>query len=150
MKERIRAASNGAGVPIMSTLGMHLLHFGEGTAVVSIDVGRKFHNPMGTLHGGIMTDLADACMGIATITTLGDEESFSTLELKMNSLRPVFEGRITAEATVLHRGKTIAMVESVVKNEEGKEVARGTATQIILAAERRESRRRKKTGASSP
>jgi uncharacterized protein (TIGR00369 family) len=135
LKERVRAASRGDGeVPIMSTLGMRLIHFGEGTAVVSIDVGRKFHNPMGTLHGGIMTDLADACMGIATITTLGDEESFSTLELKMNFLRPVFEGRITAEARVLHRGKTIAMAESVVKNEEGKEVARGIATQMILPA----------------
>jgi len=137
LKERIRAASRDTGeVPIMSTLGMHLLRFGEGTAVMTIDVGRKFHNPMGTLHGGIMTDLADACMGVATITTLGDEESFSTLELKMNFLRPVFQGRITAEARVLHRGKTIAMTESVVKNEEGKEVARGTATQIILPAQR--------------
>ena len=118
----------------MSTLGIHLLHFGEGKATMSIDVGRKFHNPMGTLHGGIMTDLADACMGIATITTLGDDESFSTLELKMNFLRPVFEGKITAEARVLHRGKTIAMVEAVVRNEEGKDVARGSATEIILPA----------------
>jgi len=140
LKERLRDASQGNGeVPIMSTLGMHLLHFGEGTAVVSIDVGQRFHNPMGTLHGGIMTDLADACMGIATITTLGDDESFSTLELKMNFLRPVFEGKITAEARVLHRGKTIALAESVVKNAEGKEVARGSATQMILPAAREES-----------
>ncbi len=83
-----------------------------------------------------MTDLADACMGIATITTLADNESFSTLELKMNFLRPVFKGKITAEARVLHRGKTIAMAECVVKNGEGKEVARGTATQMILRAEK--------------
>jgi uncharacterized protein (TIGR00369 family) len=120
----------------MSTLGMRFLRFGEGAAVMSLDVGKRFHNPMGTLHGGIITDLADACMGTATITTLADDESFSTLELKMNFLRPVFEGKITAEAKVLHRGKTIAMVESVVKNEKGKQVARGTATQIILPANR--------------
>jgi uncharacterized protein (TIGR00369 family) len=135
LKERMRAASKGIGeVPIMSTLGMRLIRLGKGSAVMSIDVGKKFHNPMGTLHGGIMTDLADACMGVATITTLRDAESFSTLELKMNFLRPVFKGRITAEARVLHRGKTIAMAQSVIKNEEGKEVARGTATQIILPA----------------
>jgi len=111
-------------------------HFGEGKATLSLSVGKKFHNPMGTLHGGIMTDLADACMGIATITTLSDDETFSTLELKMNFLRPVFEGKITADGRILHRGKTIAMAECVVTNAEGKDVARGTATQIILPAEK--------------
>ena len=138
LKDRLRAASDGTGEvpPIMSTLGMHLDHFSEGKATLSLHVGKKFHNPMGTLHGGIMTDLADACMGIATITTLADDESFSTLELKMNFLRPVFEDKITGEARVLHRGKTIAMAECVVRNSKGKEVARGTATQIILQGEK--------------
>lgn len=98
LKERLRSASLSTEVPIMSTLGMHLDRHGEGTATISLKVGKRFHNPMGTLHGGIMTDLADVCMGIATITTLADDESFSTLELKMNFLRPVFEGKITAEA----------------------------------------------------
>ncbi len=132
------AASEGSGEvpPIMSTLGMHLDRFGDGKATLSLNTGRRFHNPMGTLHGGIMTDLADACMGIATFTTLADDETFSTLELKMNFLRPVFEGKIIAEARVLHRGKTIAMAECVIKNTEGKDVARGTATQIILPAEK--------------
>ena len=133
LKERLKAAPGSEGeVPIMSTLGMHLVHHGEGQATLTLEVGKKFHNPMGTLHGGIMTDLADAAMGIATITTLADDESFSTLELKMNFLRPVFEGKITAEGKILHRGSTIAMAECVVKNEAGKDVARGTATQIIL------------------
>ena len=120
----------------MSTLGMHLDLFGEGKATLSLNVGKKFHNPMGTLHGGIMTDLADACMGIATITTLSDHETFSTLELKMNFLRPVFKGKIIADGRILHRGKTIALAECVVRNGEGKDVARGTATQIILPAEK--------------
>ena len=50
----------------------------------------------------------------------------------MNFLRPVFEGELTAEAKVLHRGRTVALVESVLKNSEGKEVARGSATQLVL------------------
>jgi uncharacterized protein (TIGR00369 family) len=135
LKDKLKASQEGKEeVQIMKTLGMRLEKYGGGAARVSLEVGKKFHNPMGTLHGGIMTDLADACMGIATITTLGDDESFSTLELKMNFLRPVFEGKIVADAKVLHRGKTIAMAEVVVRNEEGKDVARGTATQIILPA----------------
>ena len=103
---------------------------------MTLKVDKKFHNPMGTLHGGILTDLADACMGMATISTLGEGESFTTLELKMNFIRPVIEGELTAEAKVVHRGRTIALAECIVKNEEGKEVARGTATQMVLSPQR--------------
>ena len=116
----------------MKTLGMKLVRFGEGEATLKMTVDRKFHNPMGTLHGGIMTDLADACMGIATISTLSEDETFTTLELKMNFIRPVYEDEITAEAKVIHRGRKVVLAESVVKNREGKEVARGTATQMVL------------------
>ena len=138
LKERLRAAAEGRGdvPPIMSTLGMRLVKYSRGRATVSLDVDRRFYNPMGTVHGGIMTDLADASMGIATTTTMAEDESFSTLELKMNFLRPVFEGKLTSSARVLHRGRTIAMADCVVRNEEGKAVARGTATQMILRPEK--------------
>jgi len=95
-------------------------------------VDKKFSNPMGTVHGGIITDLADASMGYAAMTTLENGETFTTLELKMNFLRPVFEGKLTSKAKVLHRGRTIALVESVVRNSEKKVVARGLATQMVL------------------
>jgi uncharacterized protein (TIGR00369 family) len=120
--------------PIMVTLGMKVDRLGEGEAKLSMDVAKRFYNPMGTLHGGIMTDLADACMGLATISTLNAGERFTTLELKMNFLRPVYQGKIVCEAKVLHRGRTIALAEAVVRNSEGKEVARGVATQMILRA----------------
>lgn len=119
----------------MKTLGMEMVQAGEGKASMKIAAGEKFHNPMGTVHGGVMTDLADATMGIALMSTLGAGESFTTLELKMNFLRPVVDDELTAEAKVLHRGRTIALVESVVRNRGGKEVARGVATQMILRAQ---------------
>jgi len=120
----------------MKTLGMELVEAGDGKASIRIRVGERFHNPMGTVHGGVMTDLADATMGIAVMTTLAEGESFTTLELKMNFLRPVVEDEITSVAKVVHRGKTIALVESVLRNKAGKEVARGLATQMILHASR--------------
>ena len=134
MNEKTRAypSDESRVPPIMRTIGMHLMHFDEGEAAVTIKVDRRFHNPMGTLHGGVITDLADACMGIATMTTLADVESFTTPELKMNFLRPVIEGELTAEAKVVHRGSTVAMVEVVVRNDEGRDIARGTATQMVL------------------
>jgi uncharacterized protein (TIGR00369 family) len=134
LRNKLKASlENQEGLPpIMKTLGMKLLEANEGKAVLSMKVDSRFHNPMGTLHGGIMTDLADASMGVALMSTLGDDESFTTLELKMNFLRPVYEGEITAEAKVVHRGRTIALVESIIKNDQGKEVARGIATQMVL------------------
>ncbi|MDA4129099.1 MAG: PaaI family thioesterase [Thaumarchaeota archaeon] len=120
--------------PIFITLGMKLVKVGKGRATITMDVGKKFHNPMGTVHGGVITDLADAAMGVAVISTLEEKEAFTTLELKMNFLRPVYAGKLTAEGKVVHRGKTIVLVESVVINENRKAVARGVATQMILKA----------------
>ena len=53
-------------------------------------------NPMGTIHGGILCDLADAAMGIAFFSTLEPGESFTTLELKINFLRPFWTGKLVA------------------------------------------------------
>ena len=118
----------------MRTIGMRLVSLGEGRATLSMKADKRFHNPMGTLHGGVMTDLADACMGLATMTALADGESFTTIELKMNFLRPFYEGELTAEANVAHRGRTIVMTEVAVKSQDGKEIARGAATQMVLHA----------------
>lgn len=121
--------------PIAKTLGIILQDVGAGTAVATMKVDSRFYNPMGTVHGGIMTDLADLSMGVAIASLLKDWESFTTLELKINFLRPAFETELRAEAKVVHKGRTAAVVESVLKNTEGKEVARATATQIILATQ---------------
>ena len=133
-RDRLQAIQEGKEEkpPVLQTLGMNVVHFGEGKSVLAMKVGKKFHNPMGTLHGGIMTDLADAGMGVAIMSLLGDGESFTTLELKMNFLRPVYEGELTAESRVVHKGRTVALVESIWKNNEGKEVARASATQMVL------------------
>ena len=66
------------------------------------------------------------------MSTLADGESFTTLEVKMNFIRPVVEGEITAEAMVVHRGRTVVLTDVVVRNQSGKEVARGSATQKVL------------------
>lgn len=135
-REKMQVMQDGkAELPgIMRTLGIKMVESGDGSAILSMSVDRRFHNPMGTLHGGIMTDIADASMGVAIMTLLGEGESFTTIELKMNFIRPVIDGEIRAEAKVFHRGRTIALVETVVKNSEGKDVARGMATQMILGS----------------
>lgn len=88
---------------------------------------------MGTVHGGILCDLADAAMGMACASLLEAGESFTTLELKMNFLRPVWEATLEARATVVHRGKSLMYVEcDVVQVPEERLVARAGSTCTVL------------------
>ena len=61
---------------------------------MELEAGKKHTNPMGTLHGGVIFDVADAATGAAYYSTLGEDESFTTLELKINFMKPVWEGLI--------------------------------------------------------
>ena len=69
--------------PVGRLLGFVLESVEPGRAVFEMEADERHHNPMGTLHGGIYCDLADAAMGYAYAATLGEGETFTTLELKM-------------------------------------------------------------------
>jgi uncharacterized protein (TIGR00369 family) len=119
--------------PVAQLIGFRITDLDRGTCTVELDAGRKHHNPMGTVHGGIVTDIADAAMGIACASTLNKGESFTTLELKLNFMRPVFEELLKAVGTVVHRGRSVVVVECTVTNREGKLVAKGTSTCQVIA-----------------
>ena len=90
-------------------LGFVLKVIEPGRAVFEMEADERHHNPMGTLHGGVYCDLADAAMGYAYAATLGEGETFTTVELKINFLRAVRQGRLTAEARVVKAGSAWAM-----------------------------------------
>jgi uncharacterized protein (TIGR00369 family) len=75
---------------------------------------------MGTLYGGILCDIADAAMGMAFASTIASEESFTTVELKINFFRPVWRARLTAEGRVVQRSRTIGYVECGITDEENR------------------------------
>src|SRR5580700_1342556 len=110
--------------PIARLLGFVLKSIEPGHTVFEMEVDERHHNPLGTLHGGIYCDLADAAMGYAYAATLGEGESFTTVELKINFFRPVRKGKLTAEARVIRAGATLGYVECDVKDGDGKLVAR--------------------------
>jgi uncharacterized protein (TIGR00369 family) len=87
---------------------------------------------MGTLHGGILCDIADAAMGIAFASTLAPEESFTTVELKINFFRPVWQAQLKAEGTVVRRGQTIGYVECTITDEKNRLVAKAGSTCMVL------------------
>ena len=118
--------------PIAKLLGMVLTALEPGRAVFTMSVDERFHNPLGTLHGGVYTDLADAAMGWAYAVTLAEGEAFTTIELKINFLRAVRQATLTAEARVVKAGATIGYVECDVKDEQGRLVARAASTCLKL------------------
>src|SRR5437870_899455 len=111
-----------------------------GHAIFEMDADERHHNPMGTLHGGIYCDLADAAMGFAYAATLGDGETFTTIDLKINFLRAVRKATLTAEARVVKAGSTLGYVECDVKDQTGRLVARAASTCIKLKLESKSAR----------
>jgi uncharacterized protein (TIGR00369 family) len=122
--------------PVGRLLGLVLKSIEPGRTVFEMKADERHHNPMGTLHGGIYCDLADAAMGYAYAATLGDGESFTTVELKMNFFRPVRTATLTAEAWVVKAGGTLGYVECEVKDQAGKLVAKAASTCMKLRLDR--------------
>lgn len=127
---RERAKAN--DVPVARLIGFEAEKIGEGRAVVTLAAGPQHANPMGTLHGGILCDIADAAMGMAFASTLAPDESFTTIELKMNFFRPVWQTRLKAEGTVAQRGRTIGYVECTITDEQGRVIAKAGSTCMVL------------------
>lgn len=118
--------------PVARLVGFELVEAGPGHSVFEMQTGQQHYNPMGTVHGGILCDIADAAMGVAFATTLGPGETFTTLELKINFLKPVWTARLRAEGKVIKRGKTVGLSECDVTDEEGQLVARVSSTVMVL------------------
>jgi uncharacterized protein (TIGR00369 family) len=118
--------------PVMELIGFRLTEVEEGAATVEFEAGPQHANPMGTLHGGILCDIADAAMGLAYASTLAEGESFTTLELKINFLRPIWKGKLVAKGRVAKGGRTVGLAECDVLDEQGKLVARASSTCMTL------------------
>ena len=126
--------------PIAETIGMRMVEFSPDFAAFEMEAGRRHANPMGTVHGGVLCDLADGAMGMAWASNLETGETFTTLELKINFLKPVWNARLRAEARVLRRGKTVGLVACDVRDESGDIVAHATSTVMTLRGDQARGR----------
>jgi uncharacterized protein (TIGR00369 family) len=121
--------------PIARLIGFRPISAADGAAVFELDADERHWNPMGTVHGGVFCDIADAAMGFAYATKLEEGESFTTIELKINYLRPVWKGRLRASARIVKRGRKIGLVECDVTDEKGNLVARASSTCMTLSGD---------------
>jgi uncharacterized protein (TIGR00369 family) len=120
------------GAPIAHLLGMRIVSAEVGRATFELDAGPEHSSPPGTLHGGVLCDLADAAMGCANVSRLTEDESFATVELKINFLKPVWTGRLTAVGELIKAGSTIALLDCRITDESGSLVAYATSTCMTL------------------
>ncbi len=121
--------------PISRLIGFEVESAGEGDpTVVALEAGEKHANPMGRVHGGVISALADAAMGTAYGRVLLESEDFSTIELKVNFMRPVKFGRIVATARIVQRGLRIGFLDCEIHNGRGQLVATGTCTCMTISA----------------
>jgi uncharacterized protein (TIGR00369 family) len=123
-------------VPIARLIGFEAKEITDGRATVILAAGPQHANPMGTLHGGILCDIADAAMGMAFASTLAPEESFTTVELKINFFRPIWQAQLRAEGTVVQRGRTMGYVECDVTDEDNRLVAKAASTCMVLRGDK--------------
>src|SRR5258705_12380956 len=110
--------------PIAELIGFDVEEIRDGRAVGLLQSGAQHANPMGTLHGGVLCDLADAAMGMAFASTLAPGESFTTMSLSITFFRPVWQARLRAEARVVNRGKNVGYIECDITDQDGNQGAK--------------------------
>src|SRR6266850_203962 len=127
-------------VPVARLIGFEAKEIADGRAIVALTAGKQHANPMGTLNGGFFSVILAAPMGMGFASTLAPGESFTTIELKINFFRPVWEARLQAEGKVVRRGSTIGYMECEITDEGGRLVAKASSTCMALRGERAKGR----------
>jgi uncharacterized protein (TIGR00369 family) len=136
LKTDFRERAKANDVAVARLIGFEATNMANGRATVVLSAGPQHANPMGTLHGGILCDIADAAMGIAFASTLAPDESFTTVELKINFFRPVWQAELKADATVVQRGRAVGYMECNIFDEQKRLIAKAASTCIVLQGEK--------------
>jgi uncharacterized protein (TIGR00369 family) len=120
--------------PAAKLVGYRIHAVAAGCAVFELDPAEYHYNPFATVHGGVLSTLLDTAMTAAVITTLPQGETCSTVEIKVNFIRPVTAatGVLRCEARPVHVGRRLATVEGYLKDRAGKLVAHGISTCSIF------------------
>jgi uncharacterized protein (TIGR00369 family) len=118
--------------PIAKLVGLEIISVDLGRSVFDLQAEPRHANPMGTLHGGVLCDLSDLAIGAAMATSLEDDESFTSLDLSIKFLKPVWKGRLRATAQLVKRTRSLGLLECDVTDDGGSLVARVYSTCMVL------------------
>lgn len=118
--------------PIAKLLGYKLTSLEPGQAVIELDATSHHRNPFGIIHGGVICTIADAAMATAYAALLRPEETFATLELKVNFLKPVRNARLRAVGKVLEKGRSVGLAQCDVIDKSQRVIAHATSSFMRL------------------
>jgi uncharacterized protein (TIGR00369 family) len=120
--------------PIGVLMNFRIAELSEGHAVFLVEPAEYHYNPIGVVHGGVAATLLDSAMGCAVHSTLPAGATYTTLEIKVNYLRPMSAktGEVRCEADIIHVGGRTAVAEGRIVDKEGKVYAYATTTCIIF------------------
>jgi uncharacterized protein (TIGR00369 family) len=121
---------------------MKVANLSPGCAIIEFEATNAHANPMGTLHGGVLCSIADVAIGVALSSTLGEDETFTTIDLNINFLRPFWTGTLCAKGHVLRAGKTLGLIECDISDDKERLIARASSTCMILRGQKAEGRHR--------
>lgn len=121
--------------PISTVMNFRLVEIGDGVAVFEGDPGPQHLNPLGSVHGGWALTLIDSACGCAAHSTLPAGVGYTTVETKVNFTRAIRPDGATlrTEGRVVSRGRTIVTTEARILDRQGRLVAHGTSTLMVLA-----------------
>lgn len=118
--------------PLSDFLGMDVTDEGNGRATAHLDAGPLHHNPHGFVHGATVFAMVDTSMGAAAMGILGPDQRCSTIELHLRFLRPVTDGPLAVETTVVKPGRRIMHLESRVTDSTGRLIATATSSFAVI------------------
>jgi len=123
-----------AWVPIGEHLGFHLREVERGRVVIVGRPDARSFNLLSTVHGGWTAAILDTAMALSNLSTLGPDQSFTTLDIRINYLRPITaeNGELRAEGSVIQGGRKVAYCEAKLLDGGGKLLAHGTGSCLVL------------------
>lgn len=121
--------------PIAETLDFYPVSLEKGKVIFEFEPQEFHYNPIGSVHGGVITTILDTVMGCSIQSALELGQAYTTLELKVNFLKAVTtrSGKIRSTGKIIHLGKSTALVEADLKDEEGRLYAHGVSTCMIFS-----------------
>jgi uncharacterized protein (TIGR00369 family) len=128
------ASGDMPSAPMVRLLGMQFTLVEEGRVVLEGELRPEFENGLGIAHGGFAATMLDSALSCAVNTVMPAGKIFTTLEMKINYIRPVTResGRLTCTGTVVHAGRTTATAEGRIVDSEGKLYSHGTVTCVLF------------------
>lgn len=118
--------------PLREFLGMQLSGDEPGLGIATVDIGEQHHNPNGVVHGAVLFALVDTAMGKATMSVLDDGNYCASVEVSLRFIRPVSDGRVTAEAAVLKRGRHLVHLDARIHDADDRLIATADGTFAVL------------------